>query len=159
MRGLFCGTTVKNNEEYKNVIRFRMRIFILLGLVGIVTLIIALMAEYKWDTAIEEYMLGVYTGIGTGLFISSILLWIKHRLLLNNEDKLKESRLNNSDERLQEISSKAFQAGTIIMLITLYAVALIGGLFYPVLVKALLITVFAFLISYLIAYKIFEKRM
>ncbi len=36
---------------------------------------------------------------------------------------------------------------------------LIGGIFYPILVKAVLFIVYVFLFSYLVARKVYEKRM
>jgi hypothetical protein len=159
MNGLFCWTNAKNNEEYKKVIRFRMNIMVILGIIGIATFAVALLAEYKWKVSVSEHMLGVYSGAGTGLFAAAVALWIKNKLLLKNEEKLKESRLNNTDERIREISSKAFRTAAAILLIALYAFALIGGIFYPVLVQVLLSIACIFLVSYVIAFKIYEKKM
>lgn len=104
-------------------------------------------------------MLGVYSGVGTGLSVCGIILWIKNKLLLNNDEKLKESRLNNTDERIQEIASESFKVAAIVMLIALYLTALIGGLFYPVLVDALLFISCTFLLSYIIAFKYYNSKM
>lgn len=71
---------------------------------------------------------------------------------------LKKSRLNNTDERIQEIGNKAFRVATYAMLAALYAVALIGGLFYPVLVEYLLLVVCTFLLVYVIAFKYYNKK-
>ncbi|MDF2673707.1 MAG: hypothetical protein K0R09_1972 [Clostridiales bacterium] len=159
MKELFCSCKANNNEEYKKVIRARMKRMILLFVIGIITLVAALLPENMWTVSINEQMLGVYSGIGVGLIVASVILWIKNKLILADEEKLKESRLSNTDERIQEISSKALRVAAIVLLIALYALGLIGGLFYPVLVKILLSMVFVFLIAYLIAYKIYEKRM
>lgn len=159
MKGLFCGCSANSNEEYKKVIKTRMKIMILLFVIGNITLAVALLAKNIWTVSINEHMLGVYSGVGVGLMAASVILWIKNKLILADEEKLKKSRLSNTDERIQEISNKALRVGTIVLLIALYALGLIGGLFYPVLVKILLSMVFVFLIAYLIAYKIYEKRM
>lgn len=159
MRGLFCGTNAKNNEEYKVHVKAKMNILLLVLFIGMATLAVSLMAEFQWSVNISEHMLGVYTGVGTGLIFAAVILWVKNRRLLNNEEKLKESRINSSDERMKEISSKAFRVAAVFLLITLYAIGLIGGLFYPLLVKLLLGCVTVFLLAYVIAYKIYEKKM
>lgn len=159
MRSLFCGTIAKNNEEYRKVIKFRMNLFLIMMLVGIITFTIALLAEFRWTLQVNEHMLGVYTGVGSGLTFAAIVLWIKNKKLLSNEDKLKESRLSNTDERLREINSKAFRVASFILLVSLYAAGLIGGLFYPILVKVLFGIILIFTVSYVCAYKIYEKKM
>ena len=159
MMGLFCASKAKNNEEYKKVIKARMNVMVLIFVIGLITLVVSLLAEKAWAVKISEQMLGVYCGVGTGLLVVSVILWIKNKLILGNETKLKESRLNNTDERLKEINNRAFRIATIFLLIALYAAGLIGGLFYPILVQVLLTLVCVFLVAYVVSYKIYEKRM
>ncbi len=45
------------------------------------------------------------------------------------------------------------------MMFAALAGGLIGGIFYPILVKAVLFIVYVFLFSYLVARKVYEKRM
>lgn len=159
MMGLFCACKAKNNEEYKKVIKTRMNIMILLFIAGAITLVVSLLAEKIWPVSISEYMLGIYSGVGTGLMAASVILWIKSKWILADDEKLKKSRLSSTDERLQEISQKAFRMAASILLLVLYGVGLIGGLFYPILVKVILGMGSFFLIVYIIAYKVYEKRM
>ncbi len=159
MKGILCGSTAKTNEEYRKVLKNRMRIMVAIVIVGIITAAVVFGAKFYLKTSIDDYMLGVYSGVSTGLVVSGTILWIKNRLLLNNDEKLKESRLNNTDERIQEISSKSFKVAAIVMLILLYSVGLIGGLFYPVLVNAFLFIVCTFLLSYGIAFKYYNSKM
>jgi len=159
MKGILCGTTARTNEEYKKVIKNRMKIMMAMSIVGIITATFGFGAEFYFKLPISDKMLGVYSGFGTGLLAAGIGLWIKNRILLNNEEKLKESRLNNTDERIQEISNKAFRVATYIMLAALYATGLIGGLFYPVLVQALMFIVCTFLLAYVIAYRSYNNKM
>lgn len=159
MRGILCGSTANTNEEYRKVLKNRMRIMVVISIIGVITAAVGFGAEFYLNTSINEHILGVYSGVGTGLSVIGIILWIKNRLLLNNDEKLKESRLNNTDERIQEIASKSFKVAAIVMLIALYLTALIGGLFYPVLVKALLFISCIFLLSYMIAFKYYNSKM
>ena len=159
MKGILCGATAKTNEEYKNVLKSRMKFMVAISIVGIITATVGFGAEFYFKASINDHMLGVYSGIGVGLFVAGIILWIKNRLLLNNDEKLKESRLNNTDERIQEISNKAFRVATYMMLIALYATALIGGLFYPILVQVLMFIVCTFLLAYIVAFKYYNNKM
>ena len=45
------------------------------------------------------------------------------------------------------------------MMIAALAAGLIGGIFYPILIKALLFILYVFLFSYLIACRVYDKRM
>lgn len=159
MKGILCGTTAKTNEEYKKVIKNRMKLMVAIIIIGIITATVGFGGEFYLEVPINDHMLGVYSGMGVGLFVAGIILWIKNRLLLNNDEKLKESRLSNTDERIQEIGNKAFRAATYVMLVALYATALIGGLFYPVLVKALVFIVWTFFLAYMIAFKYYNNKM
>ncbi len=159
MRGLLCGTTAKTNEEYREVVKVRIYRFAGVGLIGAITIIIALLAGYYWKLDVKEEMLGVYTGVGTGLLGASIVMLIKNMRMLKDEEKLKASRISNGDERIKEISNRAFQVASITMLIVMYGLGLIGGLFYPELVKLLLLVVSTFAFAYVIAYNVYSKRM
>jgi len=159
MKGILCGSTAKTNEEYRKVIKSRMKIMAVIIIIGIITAAIGFGAEFYLKVSINEHMMGVYSGIGVGIFVAGTILLIKNRLLLKNDEKLKESRLNNTDERIQEIGNRAFRTASYIMLLSLYVTALIGGLFYQVLVEVLLFIVCTFLLSYVIAFKYYNNKM
>lgn len=159
MKGILCGTTAKTNEEYKKIIKSRMKMMMVIIVVGIITAAIGFGSEFYLKVSINEQMMGVYSGLGVGLLVAGTILIIKNRMLLNNEEKLKVSRLNNTDERIQEISNKAFRIAALVMIMALYATALIGGLFYQVLVQVLLFIVCIFLLSYVIAFKYYNNKM
>lgn len=159
MRGFFCGCTARTNEEYKKVVKFRMKLMIGMAVIGILTAALGFSGEFYWHAEINDKMLGIYSGFGSGLFAAGIILYIKNRLLLKNDEKLKASRLSNTDERIREISNKAFRTATYIMLIVLYLVMLIGGLFYPVMVEFLAFIVCSFTLAYFISFKYYNTKM
>lgn len=159
MRGPLCLTNAKNNEEYKIVLKKRNMLFSVGMIIGLITALFGLYAEKYMETSINEHMLGVYTGFGTGLFIGGAILIINNLLVMKNEEKLKESRLSCTDERNKEIESKAFRAASYVMIVVLYCVAMIGGLFYPLLVKVLLIVISSFALAYFTAYQIYKSKM
>lgn len=157
------GKTFKTNEEYKEFLQKSNRIFLILSIAGILLAVVGFGAEFAADKfnipiVIDDYMLGVYAGVGTGLFISGIIVMLSNRHTMKNEQKLTEARIEQTDERIQEIGQKATQTATRIMICSLYVIALIGGLFYPVLPKLLVIILMIFFLSYKISYQIIEKR-
>lgn len=159
MRGLFCETTAITNEEYRLVLKKRMKITIGLILIGFITTAIAVYADIYMYAKLSQQMLGVYTGLGVGLITAGVILWIKNRLLLNNEEKLKESRLNNSDERVHEIVNKSFKAAALVMIVILYFVMLIGGIFIPEIVKILFFVIISFSLTYALAFRYYSNKM
>jgi len=159
MKGILCITSAKNNEEYRVVVKKRINISIVIMIFGAITAGAGFVAENNFNVSISEQMLGVYSGAGVGLFFGSLALLIKNRILLRSEERLKASRLNNSDERINEIRNKAFNISAYALIAALYLVALIGGLFYPVLVIVLLIVLCVFLLTYVISFGYYEHKM
>ena len=159
MKGIFCQTTAETNEEYGKLLIRRNRWYAAGIFVGMAACVIAYAAQEAGLAGLSDYMLGVYCGAGCGIAVGCLILLIKNLLLLKNEGKLKASRLENSDERLKEISSRATAEALKVMLAVMFAGGLIGGIFYPVLVKALLVLAWVFVLSYIAAYHIWQHRM
>ena len=84
---------------------------------------------------------------------------MKNIILLHNEEKLKQSRLENADERLDEINKKAARATLMIMMFVITAAGMIFGIFEPVLFKAVIFVIDMFLFSYVIAFVYYKKKM
>lgn len=159
MRNMWETKTFTTNEEYKEYLRKKDKSMRWIIVVGILLAVLGFMGEYMGTVAVDDYMLGVYSGVGCGLIVARILLGIKHRRLMKDEARLKKARLEASDERIQEIGKSAFRMAAWIMIIAMYAISLIGGLWYPILSKILLVMVCVFLLAYVICYRIYEKKM
>lgn len=159
MKGFICTAKVRTNEDYKRVVKNRMKLFAGMGLIGAITMVVGLLAEFLWTVSIDDEMLGIYTGFGTGLLVVSIVMWVMNLRLLGNDEKLKESRINDTDERLQEIGTRALTTATVVLLVALYGTALIGGLFYPFIVTPIFILVSVFVVAYFAAYFYYKRKM
>ena len=159
IKGLFCGTMAVTNEEYRKVLRRRNLWMAALATAGALIAGTALATGQSGKAALPEYILGVYCGFGTGLAIAGILLFVRNLILMKNEDKLKQSRLENSDERLMDISNKAALTAIKVMLLAATAVGLIAGIYEPVMIKALIFILDVFLFSYVAAFAFFKKKM
>ncbi|MDE7331352.1 MAG: hypothetical protein K2O16_03800 [Lachnospiraceae bacterium] len=152
IRGIFCCTTAANNEEYRKVLKKRNVWMAALAVAGIMIAAAALVAEHSGASALPEYILGVYCGFGTGLAIAGIIVFVRNMILLGNEAKLKMNRLENTDERLMEIGSRAGKTAIKVVLLVGTASAMICGIYEPVLIKAMLFMLDVFLFSYITAY-------
>lgn len=158
-RGLFCQTTAATNEEYRKELKDKNR-WLIFGIIGAAAVAgVILSVESRGIGEISDYMLGVYCGACTGISVACLIFFIKNLLLLNNEEKLKESRIKNYDERNAEIRNKAVIAAIRIMMIVCLLTALVGGLYDAYLIKIMLFVVYVFLFSYLAASAYYGRKM
>lgn len=158
MLGIFCATKVTSDEEYRKYAGRRCFVYAGLALIGVITAAIAIAAEFLWMVEISDMMLGVYTGVGTGLTVAGIILLIKNMLLIKDEKKLRQARIADSDERNIQISMLATKAALAVLLIGMYFAILLGGLWYPILTKVLAFLLMLFMFSYVVAYRIISWK-
>lgn len=158
MLGMFCSSDCKTNEEYKRYIRGRLILFIGIIILGSITLGITFLGEKYLNFKLNENMIGTYSGFGCGLIVMGVILLSKNILILKNEKKLRQVRISNTDERNKEISLKASRIALVFMLVSMYLVALIGGLWYPEITLILFSIICLFLVVYLIAYKVISRK-
>lgn len=159
IRGLFCGTTAVTNEEYKKVLKRRNVWMAALVIAGALLTAVTVMAENSGSAMLPNYILGVYCGFGTGLSLAGMILFVRNLIIMKDESKLKQDRLENSDERLQEIGSRAGLTAIKFTLLVGTVCGLIAGIFEPVLVKALVFALDVFLFSYIAAFAFYKKKM
>lgn len=156
---LMSATKATNNEEYRKQIQAKNKYMWGLILLGLITAVIAYYMEFSGKMKVDDYMLGVYCGLGVGLFASGIALLIRNKRLLKDEAKLKEARLQATDERNVEIGMRAQKIAAIVLLVVIYLVFLIGGVYDPILSKVMSCLICLFLVAYAIAWRILNHRM
>ena len=156
---LMSATKATNNEEYRQQIQAKNKYMWGLILLGLITAVIAYYMEFSGKMKVDDYMLGVYCGLGVGLFASGIALLIRNKRLLKDEAKLKEARLQATDERNVEIGMHAQKIAAIVLLVVIYLVFLIGGVYDPILSKVMSCLICLFLVAYAIAWRILNHRM
>ncbi len=76
-----------------------------------------------------------------------------------DEEKLKEARLQVTDERNIEIGSRALRMAAFVLLIVMYFAFLFGGLYDPMISKLMSCMICLFLIVYAIAWRVLNKHM
>ena len=161
--GFVKGKTFKSNEDYRGYLLHQNRMLIGYIVIGVLTTVIMLLVEFSEEIkkviTVDDYMLGVYEGVGAALLVVGLIKLIRNLRILRDEEELAERRREFGDERIQEISKTAMKFAAWVMIIGMYMFSLIGGFFYPALAKVLLIVVCIFLVLYVISYRVLEKRM
>ncbi len=161
MKG-FCfmsATKATNNEEYRKQIQAKNKCIWGLILLGLITAVIAYYMEFSGKMKVDDYMLGVYCGLGVGLVASGIAFLIRNKRLLKDEAKLKKARLEQTDERNVEIGIHAQRIAAMVLLVAMYLVFLLGGLYESVLSKVMACLICLFVAVYSIAWRVLNKRM
>lgn len=155
MRGFFCSACkAKNNEEYRAVLKKRQVIFYLFILVGLATDGLVLFLNYCTRITIREYLLGYLLGLGVGLIFGGVVGLVQIRRKMASEEKLKEFRLKETDERELEVDSLAYRATAKLLLIVLYVLLIVAGVFGR---EELLYVCFGLIALFLIGYAAFRK--
>ena len=157
----FCfmsATKATNNEEYRKQIQAKNKCIWGLILLGLITAVIAYYMEFSGKMKVDDYMLGVYCGLGVGLVASGIAFLIRNKRLLKDEAKLKEARLQATDERNVEIGMRAQKIAAIVLLVAMYLVFLLGGLYDSFLSKVMACLICLFVAVYSIAWRVLNKR-
>lgn len=67
---LFSGSKVTNNEKFRKQLQAKNKC---LQLLGIISAAAAYYMEFSGKMKVDDYMLGVYCGIGVGLICSGIV--------------------------------------------------------------------------------------
>ena len=156
---LFSGSKVTNNEEFRKQLQAKNKCLLGLILLGIISTAVAYYMELSGKMKVDDYMLGVYCGIGVGFICLGIAFLIRNKRLMKDEEKLKEARLQVKDERNVEIGSRALRMAAYVLLIVMYLVFLFGGLYDPMISKVMSCLICLFIVVYAIAWRILNKCM
>lgn len=124
---MFYGKNIRTDEEYKKEIIKRMVIFSMILLLGIITIVIALMGKYYEKFNFEINSIWYFMGMGCGLIFAALVNLIRDYILIKNKYRLRKERIKNSDERNIEISIKASRVTTAVILVMLYITIIVSG--------------------------------
>ena len=155
MRSLFCPICrAKNNEEYRAVLKKRQVGFYLIILAGVATECLALFLYFCTRIEIADYRMGYLLGMGAGLAFGGAVGVVRIRRRMTDEEKLKELRLKETDERELEVDSLALRATAKLLLVALYAVLIVSGMFER---EELMYVCFGLIAIFLFGYAVFRK--
>lgn len=156
---LFQITKEQNNAEYRKKLENQNKCMLVIIVIGVITSVVAFFAEFFSEIKLDDFMLGVYSGVGVGLVAAGVGMLVRNRRLLGDETRLKEARLKVTDERNVEIASRSIKTATITLVAAIYVMFLIGGFFYPVISKCMMLSIAVFFLTYCVAYSALNKRM
>lgn len=158
MKMKLTTSNIKTDEDYKTVLKTGMFFGVILMFLGIAAIIIAQLADTALGINLEGHQKSFISGIGGGLIAGGAFAAIRQFSILRNSAKVRKERIAITDERVQNLSGRALVASGLIMFVGVYVMAIVGGLFYPILSKVALILIGIFLVSYFVIYKILDAR-
>ena len=103
--------------------------FWLIILAGLVTDGLVLFLNFCTRIHFGEYPLWYLLGVGAGLILGGVVAMVQIRRRLADEEKLKEYRLRETDERELEVDSLALRATAKTLLVALYVILIVAGVF------------------------------
>lgn len=148
MRGLSLEN-VKANQDYKEVVKRKIKLFVIIFILGLIMTLIAIGNAIFNVIPVQERITILYSGIGAGLIGASVVILFRYKKLLKNESALKEERLKTLDERNILISQMAAKSAAMFLILVSYIAMLIGGLFSEVIFYCFWFVVMIFLLAYL----------
>lgn len=149
----------KNNEEYKEALKKRMRALLVLLVLGVITLATMILLIYLKPEMLDSYEAGLLTGLGTGLFFGGIVAILQLKKRMKSEESLKQARLAETDEREREISNISMRMTSKIMLAALYLVMLFSLFVSREIALMMCGLIMLYVVSYTVCRKIISKRM
>lgn len=159
MKGLFCNTKAITNDEFRVELKRKQKGYILVIFIGVVTLFITGMGTPN-EVVSNEHLVDVFSGLGVGLIVAGVFLSLKTQLTMKDEEKLKAERLNQTDERLSEISNRSFRCAALIMLVSLYITTLTGAVLIDERLTIFLgINLAVLLMGYLGSYVYYQRKL
>ena len=155
MKDLFCPVCkAKNNEEYRAVLKKRQVALGLFILAGLATEGLILFLYFFTRIHIGEYQMGYLLGVGAGLMLGGVVGVVRIRRRMADEEKLKEFRLKETDERELEVDSLALRATAKTLLVALYIILIVAGVFGR---EELVHVCFGLVALFLLGYVAFRK--
>ncbi len=149
----------KNNIEYYTILKKRLFYLWIMFSAGLVAAILGFIVFWFELFNIDAFQAGILSGFGIGLIAGSITGMFRIRKTMSSEDKLKESRLKETDERELALNSKALRMSAYIVLICLYILMIVGGIFEPIIMYVCSFLIGIFLISYYLLRLHYQKTM
>lgn len=145
--------------QYRKLVKFRISISMLFILLGAITLAVSL-GGFKL-LGFSEQATGFgdwYKGSGAGLLGAGIVLYIKNRFLLKDEEKRKQSEIMEYDERNLYLRDKTMVITGYLLIIGLYVSMMILGLTNPFAARILLIVLCCYLVGMWGVYAFLKRR-
>lgn len=145
--------------QYRKRIEFRILASVLFILLGATTLAassggLKLLGFSEQAAGLGEW----YGGSGAGLLGAGVAFYFKNKLLLKNEEKLKQSEILEYDERNLYLRDKTMVITGYLLIIGLYVSMMILGLINPFAAQILLAVLCSYLVGMCVVYVFLKRR-
>ena len=112
-----------------------------------------------FELKISDHAVGFLTGFFFSLCIVFVIFFFRNRQTMRNPQKLRKERIIKTDERNIEISARALQITTFVMTISLVILSIVGSFVSRLVMMTASGLLYVFLISYLICYFYFKRKL
>lgn len=126
---MLIGSKANTDEKYRVYIQKRQKLWMVLALLGIITLGVGILCGMNVIGKQESFLSGLYSGVGGGMLAVAIGRAMKDRKLLKNSRVLHSERLKAQDERLIAVGEKSQSMSGFIAFGFAYAGLLVSGFF------------------------------
>ncbi len=157
MRTFWTGA--KTDDEYRKVLKKRSIGIGFMMAAGVAALIAAAVLMKSGKGENDDFLSGVYTGIGTAILVSGVIFFFRVRKLFKNPELLRQRRLKESDERSVLLNQKALYLSGVFVIIGAYIALLAAGFFSMAVFWTIWTIVTVYFIIYLICRNILERLM
>ncbi|MGO3115815.1 hypothetical protein [Enterococcus pseudoavium] len=148
----------KADREYYEKLRKLNRLY-LASLLFIIVCLIILAIGIKKQQIPHERTRGFLTGFFVSMSTAIAVVLFRNKRIMNNPAKLKQERIKKTDERNIQIISKTFCVTSYVLIFTLAILSVIGSFISQVMMMMAAGLIYVFLISFLICYFYFGKKL
>ncbi|MDT2753914.1 hypothetical protein P7H29_03440 [Enterococcus pseudoavium] len=148
----------KADREYYEKLRKLNRLY-LASLLFIIVCLIILAIGIKNQQIPHERTRGFLTGFFVSMSTAIAVVLFRNKRIMNNPAKLKQERIKKTDERNIQIISKTFCVTSYVLIFTLAILSVIGSFISQVMMMMAAGLIYVFLISFLICYFYFGKKL
>lgn len=158
MKGIFCSITAKTDGEYREYLKKRIAIFIVLGIIGLATIIAVLLTNQFAEDSLNDHSKSYLIGAGSGIIFASVILIVKNCIVMNDSEKLRRVRIQVTDERNIQIGTAAMKVTLAVMFFVSYVIMFVGCFYSMILTKIMSLIICTAILAYFIAYKVLSKK-
>lgn len=149
----------KTDEEYREVLKRRKNFIFVLMLAGAAAIGVSICLGLGLFGKEEDFLSGLYMGMGCGILAGSVMGLIKIGRTLRDEKKLRQKRLEESDERNIQVTQKAYYMAGICVMTIGYMVFLFAGFFSMEVFWTVWSLLMLYFLLFAVCKKIYNKKM
>jgi ABC-type transport system involved in multi-copper enzyme maturation permease subunit len=152
-------STTASDEEFREVLKARIYLFLSMILLGVITMVLSIIFSNGKYAYLTPFTNGIYSGFGGAILVIGIIFMIRTKKVLRNEKRLKETRLWEQDERNKLISQKTRSATAIILIILLYVGIIVSGIFNMTVFWTLWTVIMLYFFIFILFFVYYNKKL